>query len=115
MFPKIKSPYRHAAFWITVLVIAASAAIYPSTKGTFMTEGHGELYYAGLTVVWPGAYLGAEITSIAMHFDPRDANMIGLEGLVWLQVAAPVFSWLIYFALLSLIIRIRAKPAARKK
>jgi hypothetical protein len=79
-----------------------------------MTEGHGPLYYSGFTVLLPGAYLGAEITSIAMHFDPRDANMIGLEGLVWLQVAAPVFSWLIYFALLSLIIRIRARRAARR-
>ena len=114
MFPKIKSPYRRAAFWTAVLVLIASAAIYPSTKDTFMLDGHGALYNAGFTVLWPGAFLGAEITSIAMRLDPRDSIVISLNGLYWLRFAAPVFSWLIYFALLSLIIRIRARRAAKK-
>ena len=114
MLPKTKSPYRRAAFWIAVLVIAASAAIYPSTKGTFMTEGHGPLYYSGYAVLFPGAYLGAEITSTAMHFDPRDSLEISLNGWYWLRLAAPVFSWLIYFALVSTIIRIRSRGAERK-
>jgi uncharacterized membrane protein YhaH (DUF805 family) len=112
MSPKIKSPYRRAAFWIAVLVIAASAAIYPSTKGTFMTEGQGPLFYAGYAVVLPGAFLGAEITSIAMRFDPLDSTVIALNGWYWLRLAAPVFSWMIYFGLVSVIIRIRAAKKA---
>jgi hypothetical protein len=111
MYPKIKSPYRRAAFWIAVLMIAASAAMYPSTRGTFMTEGQGPLYYAGYAVVFPGAYLGAEITSIAMHFDPADSIQIALNGWYWLRLAAPVFSWMIYFGLVSVILRIRSKRA----
>lgn len=109
MFPKIRSPYRRAAFWIGVVIVAASAAIYPSTKDSFMTEGHGLLYYAGYVVLLPGMYLGAEIVSVLLSFDPRHGIDIALNGLYWVRVTAAAFSWLIYFGLFSLITRIRTR------
>ena len=91
-----------AAFWAVVLTLAAALVACPKLKrGGDILEGASPLYVGGVVVMLPGMLMTGAVAWIASQIGNPDAINHKAVSMLWLS--APTFSWLFYFALLSLI------------